>query len=42
MHVFVERTMGASRSRGLELGNLAERAAEFQRGKPPWSSYLWR
>ena len=35
MHVFVERTMGASRSRGLELGNLAERAAEFQRGKAP-------
>jgi predicted RND superfamily exporter protein len=35
IHVFVERTMGASRNRGLELGRLAERAAEFQRGNAP-------
>ena len=35
MHVFVERTMGATRSRGLELGNLAQRAADFQRGNAP-------
>ena len=35
MHVFVERTMGASRNRGLELGSLAEKAAEFQRGNAP-------
>ena len=35
MHVFVERTMGATRRRGLELGNLAEKAAEFQRGNAP-------
>jgi len=35
MHVFVERTMGASRNRGLELGSLAERASEFQRGNAP-------
>ena len=35
MHVFVERTMGATRSRGLELGNLAEKAADFQRGNAP-------
>ena len=35
MHVFVERTMGATRRRGLELGNLAESAADFQRGNAP-------
>jgi len=35
MHVFVERTMGATRSRGLELGSLAERGADFQRGNAP-------
>ncbi len=35
MHVFVERTMGATRSRGLELGKLAERGADFQRGNAP-------
>ena len=35
MHVFVERTMGATRRRGLELGNLAESAADFQRGTAP-------
>ena len=35
MHVFVERTMGPTRRRGLELGNLAESAADFQRGNAP-------
>jgi len=35
MHVFVERTMGASLNRGLELGKLADRASEFQRGNAP-------
>ena len=35
MHVYVERTMGASRSRGLELDHAAERATEFQRANAP-------
>jgi len=35
MHVVVERTLGSSRSRGLELGGLARSAAEFQRGNAP-------
>ena len=35
MHVYVERTMGSSRSRGLELDYAAERAAEFQRANAP-------
>jgi len=35
MHVLVERTMGASRNSGLELGSLAENAANFQRGNAP-------
>ncbi len=35
MHVYVERTMGSSRSRGLELDYAAESAAEFQRANAP-------
>ena len=35
MHVFVERTMGASKKRGLELEKIAEKASDFQRGNAP-------
>ena len=35
MHVVVERTLGSSRSRGLELDGLARSASEFQRGNAP-------
>ena len=35
MHVFVERTMGASKNRGLELEKIAEKASDFQRGNAP-------
>ena len=35
MHVFVERTMGASRSRGLELGNL-QREQQNSKGEGPY------
>ena len=35
MHVVVEKTMGPSRNRGLELGKMAERASEFQRSNAP-------
>ena len=35
MHVVLDRTLGASRSRGLELDGLAKRASDFQRGNAP-------
>ncbi len=35
MHVFAERTMGASRNRGMELKSVANRATEFQRANAP-------
>ena len=35
MHVYIEKTMGASRNRGLELDRAAEKATEFQRANAP-------
>ena len=35
VHVFVERTMGASKNRGLALENVADRATDFQRANAP-------
>ena len=41
MHVFVERTMGASKKRGLELEKIAEKASDFQRGGMHLWYYCW-